>query len=103
MSNYMYVNGELYHHGVLGMKWGVRKEQYRERLNIRRAAYALTDKRKDEFLKRAKQHGNNAKILEARRKEEMQKIYDNSELLQKGKAVLDKLLATHKNKRVKDL
>ena len=25
MSNYILVNGELYHHGIKGMKWGVRR------------------------------------------------------------------------------
>ena len=25
MSDYVLINGELYHHGVKGMKWGVRK------------------------------------------------------------------------------
>lgn len=25
---YIYTNGELYHHGVKGMKWGVRKDKY---------------------------------------------------------------------------
>jgi hypothetical protein len=24
--DYIYTNGELYHHGVKGMKWGVRKK-----------------------------------------------------------------------------
>lgn len=27
MSEYIIVNGELYHHGVKGMKWGVRKDR----------------------------------------------------------------------------
>lgn len=27
MSEYVIVNGELYHHGVKGMKWGVRKKR----------------------------------------------------------------------------
>ena len=26
MSNYIVANGELYHYGVKGMKWGVRKK-----------------------------------------------------------------------------
>lgn len=94
---------ELTHHGVKGMKWGVRKEQYKERLNLHRAANALTDKRKDEFLQRAKKHGEKAKEIEARRKEEMQKIYDNSPLIQKGKEMLEKILPKNKDKRVKDL
>ena len=29
MGNYFIVNGELYHHGVKGMKWGVRKDRKR--------------------------------------------------------------------------
>lgn len=33
MSNYIYYNGELYHFGVKGMRWGQRKRQAREEYN----------------------------------------------------------------------
>ena len=29
MSDYVVINGELYHYGVKGMKWGVRKKYYK--------------------------------------------------------------------------
>ena len=38
MSNYIIHNGELYHFGVKGMKWGVRKEYYADKAKRKRLA-----------------------------------------------------------------
>ena len=50
MSNYIYYNGELYHHGVKGMKWGRRKAKQEARDN-----YKSTIKKAKEDYKLAKQ------------------------------------------------
>lgn len=51
-------NGELYHYGVLGMKWGVRKAQRKDSQNARLAAKALDYDKKSAVLtkKSEKQH-----------------------------------------------
>lgn len=45
MTDYVIVDGELKHYGVVGMKWGVRKASYkasrRQRLERKAAKYDL--------------------------------------------------------------
>lgn len=51
MSNYIYYNGELYHYGVPGMKWGVRHDK-----DV--ADAKIKYKRAKEYLKRNGRHGD---------------------------------------------
>ena len=51
---------ELYHHGVKGMKWGVRKARNKERAARNAAAKAITGQRKKEFLSVAEKHRKDA-------------------------------------------
>lgn len=74
MADYIIRNGELYHHGVIGMKWGIRRYQNKDG-----TLTAAGKKRYDKEMEKVK---------------EQQKILKNKE---RTKAKLDKLEAMKKD------
>lgn len=79
----------LMHYGVPGMKWGVRRAKMAERANLRRAAGALTDKRKDKFLEKANKNRDKAnKLTEDMKKMKKSKVKDiNPKKISTGKKI----------------
>lgn len=53
-------NNELYHYGVKGMRWGVRKARQKERAALNFAAKAATRGRREEGLARAEKYRKQA-------------------------------------------
>lgn len=63
-NNYTIIDGELYHHGVKGMKWGVRKVKQIRKQKREAANVAMFEKDRAKAQKKL----NNAKSDSARRK-----------------------------------
>ena len=68
MSTLYYETDELYHYGVLGMKWGVRKAQYKSRSNDRLRKKALDYDRKSANLTKKSEKIHSEKDLESHNK-----------------------------------
>ena len=67
MSQYVIVNGELYHHGVKGMKWGVRRKLEQVGTAVKnRASQKVEDYKTTRRLNRAQKEADRRKLKESK-------------------------------------
>ena len=102
MSNYYVVSNELYHHGILGQKWGVRRYQNPDG--------SLTDAGRKRYASEAKKNiGDREKIknTEAYRNAynsiSKNESYDYEQLKNIGSGSVSRLLGKYANKKVGDV
>ena len=91
MSNYTIVNGELYHYGVKGMKWGRRKAVAKAERKYARAGKHLgkADYYREKGDNAYQQHERNAKVFDkAAKKYESQGSVFKAEASRKAAAAL---------------
>lgn len=79
MSNYIYKDGELYHYGVPGMRWGVRRAEKKRQTLLSAADKAkrfseIARKDSEVYLKKAK-NVSNKKLSESQYKKAMTELF----------------------------
>lgn len=68
MADYVIIGGELYHHGIKGQKWGIRRYQNSDG--------SLTDAGKKRAKKKFSQKSNSRLIFELNRYNDANTVYD---------------------------
>lgn len=77
MSEYIYYDGELYHHGVKGMRWGVRRALRKRSRNERLQKRALDyDRKSAQLTKKAEKTHAKEDLERANRKATKAATYD---------------------------
>lgn len=63
-TNYIIINGQLYHHGVKGMKWGVRRFRQKARAAYSASSRTFGEKRRQKAMEKARTYDEIADKIE---------------------------------------
>ena len=62
-NNYIIYDGQLYHHGVKGMKWGVRRYRRKARAAYSASSRMFGEKRRQKVMEKAREYDEAADAL----------------------------------------